>query len=183
MEFRPVAKGYYLEALSVDDDAVWFSDVARGGIRRVSPDGRTDEWLAEQRWIAGILQNEDGRVLYSRPGGIAWLDPRTGDSGTLLDAIEGKAIGGIHEMAPDRTGGLFFGTVDIPAIERGETPRPVGLYRLDPSGRVSRLCEGLTFTNGLAISADGRRLYHNESFVGVCAYDVAPDGALSGATR
>jgi sugar lactone lactonase YvrE len=85
-------------------------------------------------------------------------------------------------MTPDGKGGLYFGTVDLPAIINGQAPGPAALYRLDVSGRVSRLCDGLKFSNGLGLSQDGCRLYHNESFVGTFAYDVAPDGSLGPAT-
>src|SRR5262249_51554662 len=178
MEFAPIATGYYLEALCVGDGAISISDVARGGIRRLSADGQTDEWLAGKRWIGGILLNEDGCVLSSGPRGIAWLDPATGASGLLLDAIDGRPIGGGNGVGPRGAGGVCFGTVDIPAIERGDPPGPVGLYRLDTNGRVTCLCEGITFTNGLGISPDGRRLYHNESFVGTFACELMPDRGL-----
>ena len=42
--------------------------------------------------------------------------------------------------------------------------------------RVRQLCSGLRFSNGVALSPDGRRLYHNETFVGLWAYDIMPDG-------
>jgi sugar lactone lactonase YvrE len=81
-------------------------------------------------------------------------------------------------MAADDAGNLIFGTVDIPAFERGETPGPCSLVRLGVDGAVTRLADGLTFTNGLALSADGRLLFHNESFVGVFAYEIDAAGRL-----
>ncbi|TAL02516.1 MAG: gluconolactonase [Rhodospirillaceae bacterium] len=181
MEFNSIATGYYLEALAVDGDAVWFSDVVEGGIRRRLPDGTTDAWLPGKRWIGSIVINEDGAVLSSGAGGIAWFNPATGAAGMLLDAIDGRPIDGVNEILHDGKGGLYFGTVDIPAIARGEAPGPAALYRLDTGGRVTRLCGSLKFSNGIGISADGRRLYHNETFVGTSAYDVASDGSIGNA--
>ena len=178
MEFQSIATGYYLEALGVAEDAVWFSDVVTGGVRRLSKDGRIDEWLPGKRWIGSILLNDDGCVFSSGAGGIAWVNPTTGASGMLLESIGGEPMDGVNEITSDGMGGIYFGTLDVPAIERGQATKPVELYRLNSDGRVTRLCEGLRFSNGIGVSSDGRKLYHNESFVGTFAYDLASDGNL-----
>jgi sugar lactone lactonase YvrE len=178
MAFTALAKGRYLEALAIDEHIVWFSDVILGGVQGLREDGSISHWLAERKWIGGILLNEDGSLLCSGPGGIAWINPATHRSGTLLGAIDGAPLLGVNEMCPDGRGGLIFGTLDLPAIVRGEKPSPVALYRLDTEGRVALLGDGLVFCNGLAISAEGTTLYHNESFVGTFAYDIAQDGSL-----
>jgi sugar lactone lactonase YvrE len=178
MSFTALARGRYLEALAIDERIVWFSDVILGGVQGLQPDGSISHWLAERHWIGGILLNEDGSLLCSGPGGIAWFNPTTGRSGTLLSSIDGAPLAGVNEMCPDGRGGLIFGTLDIAAIVKGERPAPVALYRLDIQGKVTLLSDGLAFCNGLAVSSDGTTLYHNESFVGTFAYDIAPDGSL-----
>jgi sugar lactone lactonase YvrE len=183
MAFDQVATGAWLEGMALDGDTVWVSDVGLGGVRRISPDGRVDVWRAEDRWIGGILLNDDGKVLSSGKGGIRWLDPRTGASGTLIEAADGAPLPGVNEMVADSAGNLIFGTVDIPAFEQGGTPGTCSLFRLAVDGRVTRLVDGLTFTNGLALSADGRFLFHNESFVGVFAYEIDGAGRLGPARK
>jgi sugar lactone lactonase YvrE len=191
MKFEPIAQGYYLEALLTDETTVWYSDVVEGGIRRLAPDGKVDVWLADRRLVGGILLNEDGCVLVSGPGGIVWFNPATNASGVLLDKIneqpmgvpKGQPIPGVNEMRPDGRGGIYFGTVDLPAIVRGEKPGPVGLFRLDVNRNLTRLRDGLVFTNGLSPNPDGSKLYHNESFVGTFVYDVLADGSLGKGTQ
>ena len=178
MAFTALAKGRYLEALAIDEHVVWFSDVILGGVQGWRPDGALSHWLVDRKWIGGILFNEDGSLLCSGPGGIAWVNPMTGRSGTLLSSIDGAPLSGVNEMCPDGRGGLIFGTLDLPAIVRGERPAPVALYRLDVQGRVTLLSDGLAFCNGLGMSPDGTTLYHNESFVGTFVYDIAPSGGL-----
>ena len=178
MAFTALAKGRYLEALAIDEHVVWFSDVILGGVQGLRPDGALSHWLVDRKWIGGILFNEDGSLLCSGPGGIAWVNPMTGRSGTLLSSIDGAPLSGVNEMCPDGRGGLIFGTLDLPAIVRGERPAPVALYRLDVQGRVTLLSDGLAFCNGLGMSPDGTTLYHNESFVGTFVYDIAPSGGL-----
>ena len=40
MNFHVLADGYHIEGLCPDGDALWFSDVFVGGLRRRSADGR-----------------------------------------------------------------------------------------------------------------------------------------------
>jgi sugar lactone lactonase YvrE len=177
VNFEDLASGFYLEALFVAGDAIWFGDVTQEGIRRLSPDGRVQAWPGK-RLIGGIMLNADGLVLSSGPGGIRWLDPVSGACGVLLDRIDGSPIDGVNEMAADASGALYFGTIDHPAIERGDRPGPSALYRLTADGLCRAVAEGLTFSNALALSPDGRRLYHNETFVGTFAFEVRADGSL-----
>jgi len=178
MQFIEVAKGLYLEALCTDNDAVLFGDVVGGGIHRVADNGQASDWLTGTRWIAAMLLNDDGSIIYSGSWGIAWFNPKTSRSGVLLDAIDGKAVLGVNEMTPDRQGGMYFGTIDLQSIMRGEKPRPSVLYHLSADRHVTKLRDGLTFSNGLTLSLDGKRFYHNESFVGVFAYPVLADGTF-----
>ena len=175
-----IARGIYLEGLSVDDqnERIWFSDVIGGGIHSVGPTGDLRSFNKERLWTGGILLNEDGCILSSGPGGIAWTDPETGASGMLIDRIDGTPVDGVNEMVPDGSGGMIFGTVDIPAIARGEAPRAAALCRLGLDGQITILKDGLTFSNGLMLSLDGKQLFHNETFVGTFAYPVKADGSL-----
>jgi sugar lactone lactonase YvrE len=180
MEFTPLARGQYLEALHADaDGSVWFSDVMEGGIRRLSPDGTQRHWLPERPMVGSLMANHDGRMLVAGPGGIVWLDPVSGASGTLVGEAEGQPLLGANEMCPDGQGGIVFGTLDLPAVLKGEKPSPAALLRLAMDGSVTRLVGGLAFCNGVGVSADGRTLFHNESFVGTFAYDLREDGSLS----
>ncbi len=178
VSFAAVAAGLYLEALAVDDGTVWFGDVIGGGVHRLEPDGSRSSWLPEKRWFGSMALNHDGAVLCSGSDGISWFDPSSGRTGTLLSEVDGSPLPGVNELCPDGRGGLFFGTKDGAAIERAERPRPSALYHLDAGGTARQLCDGLVFTNGIAISPDGGTLYHNETFVGTFAYPLLPDGGL-----
>jgi sugar lactone lactonase YvrE len=178
MNFQQLASGQWLEGIAVDGDTVWYSDVFGRGIRRCPPGDAGEVWRGEDRWISALIINADGKVLSNGANGIAWFDPASGASGMLIDSVGGKPLPGVNEMVADASGELYFGTVDSTAFERGETPGPSALYRLNLDGRVTRLTGELKFSNGLGLSPDGRRLYHCESFVGVFAYDVHADGLL-----
>ena len=183
MEFRPIATGFcFLEAPRADERGVWFTECAMGGVRRLRPDGGVDAWLTERKPIGGLALNADGRLVVSGPGGLVWLDPTTGASGVLLDRLEGSALPGVNDIQPDGKGGLYFGVLDHQRLRSGE-PGGSAICRLDPDGMVTRLAGDLKVCNGIGLSPDGRRLYHNESMVGTIAYDLRPDGSLSGGVK
>jgi sugar lactone lactonase YvrE len=178
MSFTPLADGRYLEGLAIDDRTVWFTDVLLGGVQGLHADGSTSHWFRERLWIGGVALNEDGTVLCSGPGGISWFNAATGRSGVILSSIDGVPLSGVNEMCADAEGGLIFGTLDIESILKGQKTSPVAIYRLNVKGDLTLLTDGLTFCNGLTVSLDGRKLYHNESFAGTFAYDIAEDGSL-----
>jgi sugar lactone lactonase YvrE len=178
VSLTPIAHGIHLGGIVADGERVWYSDLIDGGVHLAAAETRPQPLLAGQRWLASLLVNEDGRLLVSGPAGIQWVDPATADSGLLLDEVGGTTLPGVNEMCPDGAGGLYFGTVDLPAIERGDRPAPVGIYHLRAVGGARAVADGLVFTNGLAVSADGRTLFHNESFVGTFAYPIDSDGGL-----
>ena len=168
--FEAVVHGHYLEALLIDGERVWYTDVVRGGVREVGGD---TVLLPERTMIGGLLANADRRLLVSGVGGIVWVDPATGDSGTVIDGLKG-----VNELRADGGGGVVFGEIDLPAILAGERPGPSSVWRLTPDLTATKLADGLAFANGLAVSPEGDRLYLCESFAAVRAWALAPDGTL-----
>jgi sugar lactone lactonase YvrE len=108
-----------------------------------------------------------------------WNHPDTGKSGWLIAQIGGKPINGINEMIPDGTGGIYFGTVDIEQIIKGEPTRPASIYRLTLDGQTQLVADGLGFVNGLMLSADRRHLYYNDTFDATYVFDVMGDLSLT----
>lgn len=180
MEFRELASGYcFLEAPRVIGEDIWFTDILLGGIYRRSPDGRIDCFLPGRTHSGGICANLDGRIISGGQGGIIWLDPESGETGTILDAIPGATFIGANDFIPDDDGGLYFGTFSTGGDYQQEYV-PTAIWHIDASGKVTSQDEGLKIANGMGLSPDGRQFYHCESLVGVFAYDVAEDGSLSG---
>lgn len=181
-EFTEIARGLYLEGLSVDHkrEVVWYSDVISGGIHGVKFDGtKICSFNEDRMWTGGVMMNDDGSVLSTGQFGIMWNNPDTGKSGWLLRELEGQPINGINEMWPDGTGGMYFGTNDIEQIILGQDTRPTALYRITADGRVTKLADGIGFTNGIAFDADRRKFYCNDTFHCTWVFDVAEDLTLS----
>lgn len=180
-EFEKIASGIYLEGLAVDykRDIIWYSDVIKGGIHGVKPDGtKVTSFNDDRMWTGGVYMNEDGSMLSSGQYGIMWNNPDTGKSGWLLEELEGQRINGINEIAPDGAGGIFFGTNDIENIILGQPARPSTLYRLTADREVIKLTEGIGFANGVMYDAGRKSFYCNDTFHCTWAFDVRDDLSL-----
>lgn len=179
-DYTPLARGLYLEALHAGEDGtVWFSDVMLGGIRRLRGDGGVEVFLPERDMIGSLIANDDGKLLVAGGDNIMWLNPVSGESGVLIDTVEGEKLPGANEMCPDGKGGLIFGTLDLAAVREGRVPAPASIVHLAVDGTARRIARGLSFCNGVALSEDGKTFWHNESFTSSFVYDVLEGGMLS----
>ncbi len=100
-----------------------------------------------------------------------WLLDMAGAKQRLLAANpEDAATSRFNDGKVDPLGRYLVGTLD-----EAKTDARAGLYRFDRRGLV-RLAGGLTTSNGLAFSPDGRTLYHADTprFV-VWRYDYDPE--------
>jgi len=163
-DFTELHRGFYLEGLLIDGDNLWFTDVVLGGVHNLTT-GQVV--LPERTMIGGLLMNEDGSLLVAGLGGIEWVNPATGQQGVLVSGLAGA-----NEMRSDLAGGMVFGTIDLPAILRGEKPGPSTICHLAQDRTLTELTGGLAFANGLSLCPDGSMLYFNESFAAVRAYPV-----------
>jgi len=181
-EYKALAEGIYLEGLSVDHvrEVVWYSDVIKGGCHAVTFDGKPVGSINESRmWTGGIMMNDDGKVLSTGEGGIMWNDPDTGKSGWLLETSTFSDIGGINEMWPDGTGGIYFGTNDIEYIIAAKDTRPAKLYRLTVDREVIEFDTNVYFPNGIAYDPSRKAFYCSDTFRKGWAFDVASDLSLT----
>jgi gluconolactonase len=179
MHFETVAYGYGLiEAPRMDERGrLCFSDVTNGGIYRRLPDGTVETLIPKRRGVGGMAFNEgDGLVLTGR-GLIHWSE-RTGKTRELFTRWEGRELRGLNDLTVDAQGSVYTGTLEFDAVGGGE-PVPGNLFRIDPPGHPVLLWEGIQLTNGLAISADGKLLYHCDSVTNaVWVYDVPGDRSV-----
>ena len=169
-DFEQLATGFtFCEApRAMPDGSVWFSDLMAGSVHRRDRDGSVRTMLAGRQWVGGIVHDASGAVLCSGRGGIVALDPATGATRVVLDSIEGTPIIAVNDMEADGQGGLYAGTIDFVALfERGEMPGPGLFFHMDAAGAVTVLRRDVLGTNGIALSADGRWLFHSETGRGV----------------
>lgn len=140
------------------------------GQRAVAPD---------QPNLGGCVLHVDGGVICSTSKGLVRYDPQSGAVTPIECSVNGEPLGRINDIEGAPDGSLWGGTVDHEALETGSKMRPGYLFRMDPSGNVTRL-KDLMIPNGLDFSDDGTQLYFSESGDGVYVYDVSTDGSISG---
>jgi len=146
------------------DGSLIFVDVIPGklhrlrGGREAEPESslvrttQLDQPLGAANPVVGgslVLAMRDGIYLSDADGG----QPR------LLVAVEAdRPANRMNDAACDPQGRLWAGTMSFEA-EPGEGT----LYRIDPGGSATAIIGGLTISNGLGWSPDGRRMYFIDS--------------------
>ena len=180
MELETLVAGWeFLEAPCADAAGnLWFSDVTKSGLHKRLPDGRIESFLPGRTWIGGLALNADGGIVCSGKDGLIVFYERTGTVRRLLSEFEGRPIGAVNDFCPMPDGGIVAGLIDAESVGAGQPPQSRPLIRLDPSGRVTKLWDGIGISNGIGFSPDGKRLYQSESYKTVWVYDVVTNGTL-----
>jgi sugar lactone lactonase YvrE len=161
------------------DGKLWFSDFDSHRVLAVDLAGRLETVVEVPQRPSGLGWAPDGTLLV-----VSMLDRR------LLRVEDGKprvvadlsalATGPCNDMVVDAAGRAYVGNFGFDR-HRGEPERTACLARVDPDGRVTRAADELSFPNGTVVTPDGRTLIVAETLAHrLTAFDVAPDGALSG---
>ncbi len=168
------------EAPTWDADAralIWV-DITRGRVHRFDPETGRDAALDVGRAVGAAVPTASGGLVLAADEGFLHAAPGGGRL-ELLAAIGDPGVV-MNDGACDPSGRFWAGTKDPQGI------RPLGsLYRLDADLSLHRVLTGVTISNGLGWSPDGRTMYHIDSATyGVDAFDADPEtGAVSGRRR
>ena len=181
MQFEQVLDGFvFLEAPRVDDSGnLWFSEVMRGGVHRLAPDGTLDGFITDRKYIGGLALTADGGFISSGRAGLEYFNPESGERRALEFLYQGRPVVHINDIQPDDAGGLYVGGTHEPVVDERGLPRSTALYRIDPSGAVAKLQDGIEISNGIGFSPDRKQLYFSETYLGLVVFDLLPDGTLS----
>lgn len=153
-------------------------DIDAGLVHRLAADGAVRTLDVGQPVGCAVPRARGGLALAVRDG-FALLGP-DGDAPELVAPVEReRADARMNDGGCDSRGRLWAGTMSL----RGDT-RTAALYRLDAGLGVRRVLPGLSVSNGIGWSPDGRTLYHVDSpRRRVDAYDFAPDTGTVGCRR
>lgn len=153
-------------ACELGESALW--DERAGRLYWVDILGRAIHWLD---WAAGrtgsvrtadlvgcVALRQTGGLLAVLRHGIAFCDPDAGLVAGIRPVETDRPGNRFNDGAVDPAGRLWFGSMDL-----AEAAPTGALYRLDTAGRIERMLDGLTCSNGPAWSPDGRVMYHVDS--------------------
>jgi sugar lactone lactonase YvrE len=133
-----------------------------------------------QRWdmpaaVGSFGLCEDGRAIVALRTGVHFFDFATGQLEFFVHPEPDKPTNRLNDGKVGPDGRFWVGSMD----DRPERQPVAALYRIDPDGTSTRMIEGLTVSNGLAWSPDGRTLYHSDSsqrHLSAYDYDLATGG-------
>ncbi|MGC1271040.1 MAG: SMP-30/gluconolactonase/LRE family protein [Croceibacterium sp.] len=159
------------------DGDLLFAQEQSNAVWRLSADGRA---FAEVPFVLGAgaaSVDPQGRILAveractdpglnklecSQPSRIVQLTP---ERRVIAEKFaDGSSLGRLNDLESDGRGGAWFTQGD--------------LYHAAADGTVTRVADVASFTNGVAVSPDGKVLYttHGKDII---AFDVAADGSTS----
>lgn len=142
------------------DGSLYWTDIEEKKIFRLGPTADVTEFSLPER--AGfILPRQDNGFVVGFATGIARSDQQFSKFERLVEIEPDLPQTRVNDAAADPFGGVVFGTFD----ERDRQP-VAAVYRLAPDGNLRRLLTGVTVSNGLAFSPDGRILYFADTPVG-----------------
>jgi D-xylono/L-arabinono-1,4-lactonase len=153
---------------------LYWVDIYRGLLFRFDPAAGTHEQAYRREGqIGGFTIQADGSLLlFMDRGAIGVL---RGDVLTpIVESVPGEENGRFNDVIADPEGRVFCGT--MPADGHLGS-----LYRLDRDGRLTKLVEGLSCSNGMGFTPDLAGMYHVDSMVRTVSlfdYDRAT-GSLS----
>lgn len=150
-------------------DCLLWIDILRGRIHRWSKSAGVHDLVHLDALIGSIALAGDSDLLLATSNGLyRWFDS-SGEIQLLINPIEGRPVR-FNDGRVDAAGRFWVGTI---ALDPANYAEPLGeLYRYDPDGSVHRMEEGLTISNGLDWSPDGKTLYLTDTMRrAIYAYD------------
>ena len=185
--------------LAEPDGTLWSAD-ARGGVVRISPDGK-QQIITQQRsghfqavsseasrYLEGTLPNglafaRNGDILISNFGtDCLELMTRTGETRVLADSIDGEPIGKVNFVLRDSQDRIWI-TVSTRIknwMHALRTDLPDGYIARYIDGKFRIVADGFQFTNEIRMDAREEFMYVVETTGGcVSRLRVGKDGSLS----
>lgn len=170
-------------AWDVRQEALYFVDVIAPALFRL--DSKTREIA---KWpmpapIGSFGLCPDGRAIVALKTGVHLFDFDTSQFELLAHVEPDKTENRLNDGKVGPDGAFWFGSMhDVAA---GDRRQRAALYRIEASGKWSTIRDGLTISNGLAWTRDGRTMFHADSPSGIVhtyAFDPAT-GAVSDLRR
>lgn len=167
-----VGEGYGFTdgACSDADGNFYFSDLPKGTIHRVSPDGKVSPFLENGPKISGLKVGPDGRFHAATQGPkkqIIAIAPDTKAITVLADNVEP------NDLIVSHQGNVYFTVTG-----KGQ------VMIVDGRGSLREGARGINAPNGIALSPDqGTLLVSEYRGANVWAYRIKSDGSLDAGSR
>lgn len=154
---------------------IWV-DITGCRVHRFDPATGRDAAIDVGRPVGAAVPTTSGRLALALSDRFSLLDPTTGQTELLAEVEADVAETIMNDGKCDPAGRFWAGTKDV------EGYRPLGsLYRLGTDRGPVQVLTGVTLSNGLGWSPDGRTMYYIDSpTYAVDAFDFEPEtGSVS----
>jgi len=178
----------------VTDQRLYWVDIKGKRIHRLDPQtGRDDTWSTPEV-IGSLAVRSGGGLVVALKSGLYFFDLATSTTTPVVLPPGHPDHNRFNDGKVDRQGRFWAGSMDD--FEKQPTG---GLFRLDSELKCTQMVEGITISNSLCWSPDGRTLYYSDSpkrtvwawdfeiatgeisnrrvFVHLASTDGVPDGA------
>jgi gluconolactonase len=155
-------------------------------ILELYPDGGTGTWRSGVNQTNGLAVNPvNGELIACEHGThrVTKSPPVPGNTGnqarvTIANAWDGKPLNSPNDAIVRLDGNIYFTDPDYAADpDAGFRQDKKAVFRISPSGELSRLKETDSLPNGIALSPDGNNLYVVDNQLNrVDIWDLAADG-------
>jgi len=162
---------------SIDEQVLYWIDINAPSLNRFDPARGDNAAMPMPESIGCYAFREGGGFVVALRGGIWLCDANGRLERRIVDAPYDTASYRFNDGRCDPQGRFVVGTMNEKRDADGGA-----LYRVERDGSLSRLFGGMTISNGLAWSPDGRTMYHADTPARtVTAFDYAATGAPRGA--
>ncbi|MBT2726810.1 SMP-30/gluconolactonase/LRE family protein [Bacillus sp. ISL-75] len=150
----------FMEGINFDRNGeIWMVSPATGEIMKV--EGSKVSIVGEKYKVpVGAKFHKDGRLFIADGTGELYAyNTTTGQRTTIVNSYNGSSLKGLNDLVFDNAGGLYF-----TEPTGSSATKPTGrVFYLPPDGSGLQLFqENIAYPNGIAISADGQRVYISE---------------------
>ncbi len=156
------------------DRALWFVDIKKHHVHRFDPANRDRRTVEAPEQVGFILPAEGGGFVAGLQSGLFRFDESTARFDRIVQVEPDHSENRLNDGVVDPAGRIWFGTMD-----NREKTKSGSFYRFDRGTLSSTGIDGITITNGPAVSPDGRTLYLVDTLAGtIQAADIHEDGSL-----
>ena len=158
------------------EQRLWWVDIERRQLHRFDPGtGEDRAWQLNDR-VGFAVPSTRGDWIIGTQRGLMRFDPSDGRTTLVVHPENHLPENRFNDAKCDSAGRLWAGTMGI-----SEAPGLGSLYRIDGAWRIERVVDGVSISNGLAWSGDGRTMYYIDSPTRrVDAFDFDPaNGAVA----
>ena len=166
------------------NDKLIFSDIFSNEVISFTEEGNKEIVVKIDGLPVGLGWNQNNDLLINslQDKKVLVFDGKTTKEYADIGAHENNFI---NDMTTDALGRAYVGTVALESFNENipiapdNMPTFSSIMLVDTDGSVRRVADRMTFTNGMAISPDGKKLVVAETFAyRLSIFDIKPNGDL-----